>query len=151
MDLNDREERLRFLLSKIDSELSKFKEIKNNLDKKREDIAKDLEKLNATDANISLVADDQENVSDYINGHVLELENLRNYISGELQKTIKQIEILAEMKKKYGNKVTVEETQFGGVKIKYTDEDVLNAAQTTNLSKKLVQSLKDSTLNKKEQ
>lgn len=151
VDLLEKEERLRFLLSKIDSELSKFKDIKSELETKKQELTKELEKLHASDANISFYSEDQENVFEFVNSHNLELENLKNYIAGELQKVVKQREILELMKKKYGDNIIVEETQFGGIKIKYTDDEISEAAQTTTLSKKLVQNLKDTTLNKKSQ
>ncbi len=150
MDLNEKEERLRFLLSKIDGELTKFKEIKITLDKKKQELNTDLSKLDASGTSISFYSDEQENVAEYVNSHTLELENLKNYIANELQKIIKQKSILETLKKKYGDKVTVEENQLGGFKIKYTDNDIISAAQTTNLSKKLVQNLKETTLKKQE-
>jgi hypothetical protein len=151
MDLDAKEERLRFLQSKIDNELSKFKDIKDRLDNKRKELSSAVDKIGASGSSISFFSESQENVLEYVNSHTLELENLRNYISSELKKVIKQKDLLEAMRKQYGDKVVVEQTQLGDFRIKYTDEDVDNAAQQTNLSKKLVQQLKESTLKNQNQ
>ena len=149
MDLSEKEERLRFLLGKIDNEVSKFRNIKNELDTKKQELSKEISKSGVDNVSINLYSDTQDNIVEFVNSHVLELENLKNYISSELNKTVKRKDLLASLRKKYGDKVTVEETQFGEFRIKYSDKDVTDAAQITNLSKKLIRNLKETAMSVK--
>jgi len=149
-NLKEKEERFRFLLSKIEAEVSKFKEINEELNKKKTEIMKFITKSGAENVTITLSSDNQENISELVSAHLLELENLRNYIAGELQKIVKEEELLEMLSQKYNDKISIEETEKGSFKIKYNDEDIDNAILSTNLSKKLVQSLKDTTLKQKQ-
>lgn len=146
--MQEKEDRFKFLLSKLEGEIAKFTLIKSNLDLKRKDIITETAKVGSDGVNVTLFAQDQENLNELTNSHLMELENLKNYITNELSKVQKQKELFNNLKAKYGDKVSVEDGQFGGFKIKYTDNDIEEALQNITISKKILQNLRDTTMNK---
>ncbi len=147
-DIIEKENRFKFLLSKIDGEISKFKIKQTTLDQKLQDIKQVTKSFNEQ-IPIALNADNQENVYELLKAHILELENLKAYISQELNKIDKQKKIENELKTQFQENIKVEQNQLGGFKINYKDEDINKIADEAIMSKKLISTLKESIFNKK--
>jgi len=148
-DINEKENRYKFLLSKIDGEIEKFKIKQTTLDQKMQDI-KDSTKIATHDAiPISLNAKNQENVYELVKAHILELENLKNYLNIELEKIAKQKKLQQTLQQKFKDNIKVEQNQLGSFKISYTDQDVEDITEDTLVSKKQINSLKENVFGKK--
>jgi thioester reductase-like protein len=147
-DIIEKENRFRFLLSKIDGEISKFKIKQTTLEQKIQDI-KQVTKSFDEQVPIALNAENQENVYELLKAHLIELENLKSYISQELSKIEKQKKIEKELKSQFNDNIKVEQNQLGGFKINYKDEDINKIADEAIISKKLISSLKENIFNKK--
>lgn len=148
-DINEKENRYRFLLSKIDEEASKFKIKLSTLDQKMQDLRDSAKNASHDIIPISLNASSQDNVYELVKAHILELENLKNYINIELDKISKQKALQKTLQDKFKDNVKVEQNQMGGFKISYTDDDVNKITEDTLISKKLIGSLKESVFGKK--
>jgi len=148
-DINEKENRYKFLLSKIDEEASKFKIKLSTLDQKMQDIRDSTKNASHDIIPISLNASSQDNVYELVKAHILELENLKNYINIELDKISKQKALQKTLQDKFKDNVKVEQNQMGGFKISYTDDDVNKITEDTLISKKLIGSLKESVFGKK--
>jgi len=146
MDLEDKQERYEFLLSKLNIEIEKFEDLARKLLEKKQDVINSVKKIDSSDVIITLSTDTQDNVTDFVNSHLLELKNLKNYINNELEKVKKQKELLNNLKAKYGDKIKIEQTQMGNFKIKYDDETIDKTIELTNISKKLIKNLKNNLL-----
>lgn len=147
-DIIEKENRFRFLLSKIDGEISKFKIKQTTLEQKIQDI-KQVTKSFDEQVPIALNAENQENVYELLKAHLIELENLKSYISQELNKIEKQKKIEKELKSQFSDNIKVEQNQLGGFKINYKDDDINKIADEAIISKKLISSLKENIFNKK--
>jgi len=149
VDINEKENRYKFLISKIDDELSKFKIKLTALDQKLQDI-RDTSKIATHDIiPISLNAKSQDNVYELVKAHILELDNLKNFISLELDKIAKQKNLQKTLQQKFSNNVLVEQSQTGAFKIDYSDNEIDKISDDTLISKKLISSLKESVFGKK--
>lgn len=147
-DIIEKENRFRFLLSKIDGEISKFKIKLTILEQKIQDI-KQVTRGFDEQVPIALNAENQENVYELLKAHLIELENLKSYISQELNKIEKQKKIEKELKSQFNDNIRVEQNQLGGFKINYKDDDINKIADEAIISKKLISSLKENIFNKK--
>ena len=148
-DINEKENRYKFLLSKIDEEVSKFKVKLSTLDQKMQDL-RDSAKIATHDViPISLNTKTQDNVYELVKSHILELDNLKNFINLELEKIAKQKTLQKTLQDKFKDNVRVEQNQLGSFKIEYNDLDVDKITEDTLISKKLIGSLKESVFGKK--
>ena len=148
-DINEKENRYKFLLSKIDEEVGKFKIKLSTLDQKMQDL-RDSAKVASHDViPISLNTASQDNVYELVKAHILELDNLKNFINLELDKIAKQKSLQKTLQDKFKDNVKVEQNQLGGFKIAYTDDDINKITEDTLISKKLIGSLKESVFGKK--
>lgn len=147
-DINEKENRFKFLLSKIEGEISKFKVKQTTLEQKMQDI-KLVARSFDEQVPIALNAENQDNVYELLKAHLLELENLKAYLSQELNKIEKQKRIEKELKTKFNDNIKVEQNQLGGFKINYNDNEINKIAEDAIISKKLISSLKENIFNKK--
>lgn len=147
-DIEEKEERLKFLQSKVEGEISKFKSKQSFLEGKMQEIKLATKNISHEPIPISFTSNNTENVYDLIKTHLLELENLKNYLSIELEKIIAQKKILNNLEQKYGETVSVVQNSTGGYTINYSDDDIEKIKEDTLMSKKLVTSLKDSVFKK---
>lgn len=148
-DIIEKENRYKFLQSKIDEEISKFKIKLTTLDQKMQDL-RDTSKMATKEIiPISLNAVNQDNVYELVKAHILELENLRNFIILELEKIAKQKNLQNILEEKFKDNVKVEQNQMGTFKIDYTDQDITEISQDTLVSKKLISTMKENVFGKK--
>jgi len=143
MDINEKEQRYKFLKTKIEEEISKFKVKLTKLDQKIQDIKESSKTVVHDTLPIALNAENQENIYELVKSHILELDNLKNYLDIELEKISKQKQLQKTLEEKFDDNIKVIENQLGGFKIEYTDNDVNEISQDTLVSKKLITSLKE--------
>ncbi len=148
MDINEKEERYKFLLSKIDNEISKFKVKQTVLEQKLIDIKNNTKAITQESIPIALNANEQQNVYEFLKSHILELENLKSFLNQELNKIAKQKDLQNTLTQKYKNNIKVEQNQLGGFKIDYNDDEINKIAEDTIISKKLISTLKSNIFEK---
>ncbi len=149
-DLEEKEQRLKFLQSKVDGEIFKFKTKLSFLDGKMQEIKLATKTVGHEPIPITFTSanNNHENVYDLIKAHLLELDNLKNYLSIELEKIASQKKILKNLDQKYGESVSVVQNSQGGFTVNYSDDDIEKIKEDALMSKKLVTSLKDSVFKK---
>lgn len=149
-DIEEKENRYKFLKSKIEEEISKFKVKQTILDEKLQNIRDSAKTATHDTLSISFNAQNQENVYELVKSHILELENLKNYIDSELNKISKQKALQKTLFEKFKDKVKVKQTQLGTFQIEYDDSDIEDITEDTLVSKKLINSLKEQIFGKKQ-
>jgi len=149
-DIEEKENRYKFLKSKIEEEISKFKVKQTILDEKLQNIRDSAKTATHDILSISFNAQNQENVYELVKSHILELENLKNYIDSELNKISKQKALQKTLFEKFKDKVKVKQTQLGTFQIEYDDSDIEDITEDTLVSKKLINSLKEQIFGKKQ-
>ena len=138
MDLEEKEQRYRFLYSKVDNELNKIKGLKDILDEKKTDVYK---LVGNKQVDFSLhFGDNSEDLYSGVNSYIGDLENLKHYLSLELEKIVKQIELKAALIGKYGKSIVVSGDEIPVVT--YNDEEILGIESKYLGSKKLIDDLK---------
>jgi len=144
VELKEREERLRFLLSKIDSEIEKFKKISGLVDGKRQALSTEITKKGLSEVPLEIRphSGEEQGLTEEITKHLLELNKMKNYLSSKLELVIKEEELLEELKKKHGDNVELLKTPAGEFEIVYTDSETDDAYNKLKASRKLVSDLK---------
>jgi len=138
MDLDEKEQRYRFLYSKIDTELNKIKGLKDRMEEKKTDVYK-LVANKQVDFSLHF-GDESEDLYSEINSYIGELENLKHYLSQELERIVKQIELKNSLVKKYGKAINVSGDEVPVVT--FNDEDTSEIESKYQVSKKLIDDLK---------
>ena len=147
--LKESEERLRFLLSKIDSEIEKFKGISDLVYNKRQAISTEITKkgLNEVPLEIRPHSTEEPGLTEELTKHLLELNKMKNYLSSKLELVIKEEELLKELKKKHGDNVELVKNPAGEFEIIYKDSETDDAYNKLKASRKLISDLKASMKN----
>ncbi|MDD4983716.1 MAG: hypothetical protein PHH82_02660 [Candidatus ainarchaeum sp.] len=138
MDLEEKEQRYRFLYSKVDNELNKIKGLKDKMEEKKTDVYK-LAGNKQVDFSLHF-GDNSEDLYSGVNSYIGDLENLKHYLSLELEKIVKQIDLKNSLVKKYGKSITVsgDETPV----VTFNDDEVSEIESKYTVSKKLIDDLK---------
>lgn len=146
VELKEKEERLRFLLSKIDSEIEKFKEMQASVEERKMSINRDITSKGLSEVPLEIRphSDEQDGLGGEVNRHLMELSKMRNYLNGKLELVIKEEELLKELKKKHGNKVSLVKTDEGEFEIVYEDSETEEMYDKLKASRKLIADLKSS-------
>ncbi len=137
MDLEEKEQRYRFLYTKLDSELNKVKSMKQILDGKRAEV---YNLVGNKQVDFSLHMGSEEDIYSQINNYIGELENLKHYLSLELEKIVRQIGLKDALKKGLGDAITVSGEDLPVVS--YKDQEIADIETKYQVSKKLIDSLK---------
>ena len=145
-ELKEKEERLRFLLSKIDSEIGKFKEMSESLEEKKNALVKEISRKGVAEVPVEITphSGEQESLAEEITCHLLELNKMKNYLGGKLEIILKEEELLEELKKKYGSKVSLVKGRKGEFEIMYTDAETDAVYTKLKAGKKLVLDMRES-------
>lgn len=147
-DIDEKETRYKFLKSKIEEEISKFKVKQTTLDEKIQNIKDSAKTATRDTVSISLNTKNQKNVYELVKSHILELENLRNYLNSELTKIAKQKALQKTLQEKFKDNVKVKQNQLGTFQVEYDDSDINDISEDTLVSKKLISTLKNKIFNK---
>lgn len=145
-ELKEQEERLRFLISRIDSEIVKFQKSLNTVEEKQSRLNEAIIKrgLQEVPINITPHSAEKQNLHQEIKQHIMDLNKLKNYINGKLEVVIKEEELIEDLKKEHGKNVSLHKLESGEFEINYKDEETEKAYNQINVSKKLINQLKKS-------
>ena len=145
-ELKEQEDRLRFLLSKVDAEISKFESLVKSIDLKQGQLTAQIRDAGMQSVPIRIMphSDATQNLYDEPNQHLLELNKLKNFLSSKLNLVLKEEELFSKLNKKYGNNVEIDRNPAGEFEIRYKDEDTSAAYTQLSTSKKLIEQLRGS-------
>ncbi|MCX8158108.1 MAG: hypothetical protein N3D73_00380 [Candidatus Diapherotrites archaeon] len=145
-DLKDKEERLRFLLSKIEDEIDRFSKMQEIIETKNRELFVEISKKGLTETPLEIAphSDGHQSLLDEVREHILELNKVKSYLSAKLDLILKEEELIEALKKKYGNNVNLLKRADGVFEISYTDEETKNTYLKLKASKKLLSDLKSS-------
>jgi SMC interacting uncharacterized protein involved in chromosome segregation len=145
-ELKEQEERLRFLLSKVDAEISKFESLVKSIDAKQDSLTAQIRDAGMQSVPIRITPHSEatENLYDEINAHLMDLNKLKNLLSSKLNLVLKEEELFAKLNKKYGKSVDIERSPSGEFEILYKDDDTSAAFSQLSTSKKLIDQLRGS-------
>lgn len=145
-ELKDQEERLRFLVSKVDSEIKKFQGLLDTAETLGGELDEAVRKegLQSVPIAISPHSEESEGLAEELKQHIMDLNKLKNLINAKLNLVIKEEELIEGLQRKYGNKVSLKRISGGDFEINYADDKTDNAFNQLKNSKKLIAQLKDS-------
>ena len=145
-ELKEQEERLRFLISRIDSEILKFQKLLKSIEQKQSKLNEAIRERGLQEVPINIVphSEEKENLREEIKQHIMDLNKLKNYINGKLEVVIKEEELIEDLKKEYGQSVSLHKLDSGEFEINYEDKETEKAHNHVKTSKKLVNQLKKS-------
>ncbi len=146
MALKEQEERLKFLLSRVDSEITKFERLLKEAQAKRAELEAAVHEqgLKVVPIAVAPHSEGSSNLEEDLQQHLLDLNKLKNLISSKLTIVIKEEELIEGLKKKYGTRVGLEKVGASEFKITYSDSDSEAAFAQINNSKKMISKLRDS-------
>jgi len=146
MDLKEQEERLKFLISRIDSEIEKFKKIQSGVGERKDELDGAITKkgLQSVPINIAPHSMDKSNLFDEIQQHILDLNKLKNLINGRLEVVIKEEELIQGLKEKYGKSVSLVKGESGEFEVAFKNEETEEAFNQIKTSRRLIEQLKES-------
>ncbi len=146
MDLKEQEERLKFLISRIDSEIEKFKKVLIGVESKREELDKAITKkgLQSVPINISPHSLDKSGLYEELQQHILDLNKLKNLINSRLDVVIKEEELILGLKEKYGKSVNLEKNDGGEFEVSFKDTETESAYSQIKNSRRLIEQLRES-------
>ena len=101
LNFKEEEERLRFLMSKIDSEILRFNEIKQGLEERKNEFNEALnsEGMQPVPVKFQPSVSGSENLLDEISQHILELSKLKNFVAQKLNMVIQGDELMQKDRK----------------------------------------------------
>ena len=144
MELKEQEDKLRTSLSRIDSEISKFKSILNTVESKKEQITKTITKKGLEEIPVVILphSPDESNLYEELKMHLDDLKQLKNSVKAKLDLVVKEEELIAQLKKEHGEKVDIKvfDDKFN---VDYKDIDTEYAFGQLNTGKKLLDQLKN--------
>ncbi len=149
-ELKEQEERLRFLLTRVDSESAKFERVLKQVEAKRAELDKALDKQGLENVAINLLPHGEESPTlvEELRSHVLDLGKTRNLIASKLNLVVKEEELLENLQEKYGDKVKLLKLPSGEFEIDFADEDTAAAFSQMQSGKKLLQQLRETLVEK---
>lgn len=142
-ELKDMEERLRFLLSKIDSELERFKSLKQEVEEKKKQLLGSLKDKGIEPIPIELSPSESMSLAEDVDEHIKELQQFKNSINMKLKNVLREEELIDSLKKEYGENVEVKRDAANAFKIIYKDPSTAKIHAQVRLSKKLISSMRE--------
>ncbi len=145
-ELKEQEERLRFLLTRVDSEMAKFERLQKQVDAKQASLSSAIsrEGLEGVTVNVTPHGEGSANLAEELRNHLLDLNKTKNLIAGKLNLVVKEEELIASLKGKYGENVALVKLPSGEFEIDFKDPDTEQAFNQVQSGKKLLQQLRES-------
>ncbi len=140
VNLVQEEEKLRVLIRKIDSEISRFEKLKNEIGSKRAKLENDVKKVGLQPVLIKILssAKSDENIETEINKHILDLNKSKNFINTKLNVVIKEEELIEGLRKKYGKDIDVKTIAKGDFELILSDKGTALASKELAKSRKML-------------
>jgi len=144
--LKEREERLKFILSKVNTETEKFRKILSSLEARQEELSEAVsgKGISNIPVNITPHTESSENLYEETRQHIMELTKLKSLIETRLNLVIKEEELIAELKEKYGDNVSLAKLPTGEFQIEFRDGKSEDAFEQLKMSRKMIGQLRDS-------
>lgn len=145
VDLKKEEEELKLLVKKIDSEILKIQNILEEIDTKQNNIqiAVTITGLQAAPINIFPHSDNEQNLAEELKQQILELNKSKNFLTSKLDIAIKEEELLAELKKQFGEAISLKKTRSGEFELEFKDKETQKAFDELEKSKKSLKEIKE--------
>jgi hypothetical protein len=143
MNPEEREERYKFLESKIEDEVDKFKRIEKDLEKKEKELHEEIENTKIKDIQVTLISDQDEKILEKVKFHLLELQNIKTLIDKKLKRVQEEKSLIKTFSKKYKDNISIEDNNQGHFLVRYSDKDIDSANKNIYLSKKSLLKLKE--------
>ena len=142
-DFKEEEERLRFLISKVDSEILRFSEIKQKMEERQEDFNRSLriEGMQPVPV-IFQPSSSSKDLLDELTEHILELNKLKNLVAQKLNLVIKEEELFQKIRQKHGSDVELRKLPAGDFEIVVNDAQTQQAFSQMQASRKNLAGLK---------
>jgi len=142
-DFREEEERLRFLIAKIDAEISRFSELKEKLESRQEELSDALRSEGLQPVPIIFQPSaGTKDLLDELTDHVLELNKMKNFVAQKLNMAIKEEELLEKLQKKHGSAVNLKHLPSGEFELVINDTDTQQVFAQIQASRKNMNSLK---------
>lgn len=142
-DFREEEERLRFLVVKIDAEITRFSELKEKLELRQEDLSNALRSEGLQPVPIIFQpSSGTKDLLDELTDHVLELNKMKNFVAQKLNMVIKEEELLEKLRKKHGSAVDLKHLPSGEFELVINDTDTQQVFTQVQASRKNMNSLK---------
>lgn len=144
-ELKAQEDRLRFLVSRIDSEVKKFQDMLSALERKQEGIQTMIKKqgLEPVPIRINPHSTSTQNLIAEMQGHVMELNKLKNYVNQKLNEVVREEGLREKLSREFGEKIQIKKLPSGEFEIDYSDPDTLNLFTQVQASKKTINQLRE--------
>lgn len=144
--LREEEDRLRFLVSRIDSEIEKFTKMLKELEEKQLVVQNEIEGhgLQPIPVKIKPHSEETENLLVDMQNHIANLNKMKNFVSQKLNIVIKEEELVESLRDKFGEAVSIKKLPSGEFEIEYSDQDTLMLHSQIQAGKKIVEQLRKS-------
>ncbi len=149
-ELKEQEERLRFLLTRVDAELDKFGRVLKQVEAKQSKLGDAIAKegMEGVTVNVLPHGEDAGNLFEELKNHLLDLAKTKNLIASKLNLVVKEEELLDTLRDKYGDSVQLVKLPSGEFEIDFKDEDTEQAFNQMQSGKKLLQQLRQTLVEK---
>ena len=144
-NLKDQEEKYRLIIRKIDLEIEKFQKMKKNLSEKQTNVVKAIKGTGFEEVPVRIMphSETAEDLSNELEKHILSLNKLKNFINMKLESLMHEEELLDELKKKFGDNVSIKKIDRGEFEVNFTDPETKKAFDEIKKSKSLVEEIKN--------
>jgi len=143
-ELKDEEERLRVLLKKIDAEILRFNELLEKAKAKREEVEDTITGagLHKIPVNVKPSSEALPDLVSELNQHLLNLNKIKNFISGKLEAVVKEEELIEQLKSNFGEKIKIKKQGSADFEVDFSDEETKRMYEKLLKSKKEMESVK---------
>ncbi|MBS3062977.1 MAG: hypothetical protein J4203_03830 [Candidatus Diapherotrites archaeon] len=145
-ELKEQEERLRFLLTRVEAELAKFERLLKQVEAKQAGLGQAIAKegLDNVEVNVSPHGEEARSLVEELRSHVLDLGKTKNLVASRLNLVVKEEELLEGLQEKYGDSVQLVKLPSGEFEVEFRDADTEQAFNQMQSGKKLLQQLRES-------
>ncbi len=145
-DLKKEEEELKLLIKKIDTEILKLQALLEEAESKHSNIQIAITRtgLQTIPINILSASNDSIDLVSGLRKQILDLNKSKNFLNSKLDVTIKEEELIEELKKQFGESVSLKKTMQGDFEINYHDKETDKAVLDLEKSKKTLEEIRKS-------
>jgi len=136
-DFKEEEERLRFLITKVDSEILRFNEMKDKLDSRLASLDRELKSEGMQPVPVIFQPTaGHKDLLEEITDHILELNKIKNLVAQKLKLVIREEELFDKLQKKHGSSVDLKHLSNGEFEIAVNDAETQQFFSQVQASKK---------------
>lgn len=143
-DLKREEEDLKILIKKIDSEILRLQSVLEEIESKQSNIQMAVTRtgLQTIPINIYPNSNDNADLVGELKQQILDLNKSKNFLNSKLDITIKEEELIAELKKQFGEAVSLKKSPEGVFEVDFKDNETEKAFSELSKSKKSLEEIK---------